>query len=288
MRSILPFIYLNGKIVTKKNALIPALDNGFLYGTGIFTTVKIREGVPLFLNRHLARLQSNASQLGIPLLPCHSCESGNPATFPLLTSAVSAIIQKNNLASGGLRITLSPATLCIHAFTLPLGTCGTRDTPDTLKTITLPDPRDIYKTIKTTYRLPNLLAQKQAQIKETDDAIFTQNNKLIESTNSNILSCQTNSHFSTLNSQFSILTPPLKGRGLNGITIQILMENLPIQQKPVPSDTTDPLILVNSLSLQIVESINGTSLKQNPEFVKLIRQTLDKTEKMYITNSPYT
>ncbi|MBU4098227.1 aminotransferase class IV, partial [Patescibacteria group bacterium] len=110
------------------------------------------------------------------------------------------------------------------------------------------------------------------------DALFTQNGKLIESTTANIISY--------INKD-TIITPPILEKGLNGITRQILIENLPIKEKAIPSDTTDPIILVNSLNLRIVESIDGRKLKQNSEFVNLIRQTLDKTEKTYITNNNF-
>jgi len=139
--------------------------------------------------------------------------------------------------------------------------------------ITTPDTRDSYKIHKLTYRIPHLLAQQQAQAKGARDALFTQNGKLIESTTANIISY--------INKD-TIITPPILGKGLNGITRQILIENLPIKEKAIPSDTTDPIILVNSLSLQIVESIDGRKLKQNSEFVNLIRQTLDQAEKSYI------
>jgi len=41
-------------------------DRGFNYGDGVFTTVAVRQGAPLFLSRHLARLQADAASLGLP------------------------------------------------------------------------------------------------------------------------------------------------------------------------------------------------------------------------------
>jgi len=41
-------------------------DRGLHYGDGVFTTLAVRGGVPLFLSRHLARLQADAASLGLP------------------------------------------------------------------------------------------------------------------------------------------------------------------------------------------------------------------------------
>lgn len=269
MRQILPFINLNGKIVDQKSPLIPILDQGFLYGTGIFTTLKVREGHPLFLNRHLNRLQTSARQLNIQL-PSHIL---NLKSY--IQKAAYATLQKNKLIDGGIRITITPSIFCIHAFTLkqPRPKNIKQFNHETIKLISLSDPRDIYKTIKTTYRLPYLLAKQQAQAKGAQDALFTQNHQLIESTTSNIIASTSNN---------IIITPPIAKLGLNGITRQLLMEILPIKEVPIPYNTTYPLILINSLSLKIAENIDGRKLKQNNQFTNLIRQTIDKAEKYYI------
>jgi len=43
-------------------------DRGFQYGDGIFTTLPLREGAPLFVERHLARLLRDAERLHLPPL----------------------------------------------------------------------------------------------------------------------------------------------------------------------------------------------------------------------------
>lgn len=41
-------------------------DRGLHYGDGVFTTLMVAHGSPLFLSRHLGRLQADAFRLGIP------------------------------------------------------------------------------------------------------------------------------------------------------------------------------------------------------------------------------
>ncbi|NJD08238.1 MAG: aminodeoxychorismate lyase [Methylococcaceae bacterium] len=45
---------------------IDALDRGLHYGDGVFTTLPVRRGVPLFLEEHLDRLSRDAAQLYLP------------------------------------------------------------------------------------------------------------------------------------------------------------------------------------------------------------------------------
>ncbi len=41
-------------------------DRGFQYGDGLFTTIAVMQGIPLFLARHLERLQRDSLKLSIP------------------------------------------------------------------------------------------------------------------------------------------------------------------------------------------------------------------------------
>ncbi len=48
------------------SAQIPISDRGFQYGDGVFTTLRVSRGVPLFLDAHLSRLERDSARLGIP------------------------------------------------------------------------------------------------------------------------------------------------------------------------------------------------------------------------------
>lgn len=45
---------------------IEAADRGFQYGDGVFTTLPVRQGIPILLSRHLARLEHDCRRLAIP------------------------------------------------------------------------------------------------------------------------------------------------------------------------------------------------------------------------------
>jgi 4-amino-4-deoxychorismate lyase len=63
----LPTVMINGEITRFLNSA----DRGLHYGDGVFTTLSVLGGVPVFLSRHLARLQADAGRLNIPF-PGHS------------------------------------------------------------------------------------------------------------------------------------------------------------------------------------------------------------------------
>ncbi|CQR51182.1 aminotransferase class IV [Paenibacillus riograndensis] len=60
------YIGFNHQVVDAKNAVISALDHGFLYGMGLFETFRTYKGEPFLLQRHLDRLAEGCRQLGIP------------------------------------------------------------------------------------------------------------------------------------------------------------------------------------------------------------------------------
>jgi branched-chain amino acid aminotransferase len=61
-----PIVALNSRLVPAARARISALDRGFLYGDGLFETLRTYAGEPFALERHLARLARSARAFRIP------------------------------------------------------------------------------------------------------------------------------------------------------------------------------------------------------------------------------
>ena len=89
------WIYLNDRIVQEERARISVFDRGFLYGDGVFETVRIYDGRPVWLERHLARLARSCRQIHLPLP-----EKQWPAIFQ-------KVIDKNRVDHALIRLTLS-------------------------------------------------------------------------------------------------------------------------------------------------------------------------------------
>ncbi|WP_224366447.1 aminotransferase class IV [Hyalangium versicolor] len=65
-------VYVNGAFVPPAQATVPAFDHGFLYGDGLFETLRTYGGVPFRLDEHLARLEEGLAELAIRGAPPRS------------------------------------------------------------------------------------------------------------------------------------------------------------------------------------------------------------------------
>jgi branched-chain amino acid aminotransferase len=56
-------VYVNGTITRAEDAVIPVYDHGFLYGEGIYETLRTYNGVAFLYDRHVRRLRASADHL---------------------------------------------------------------------------------------------------------------------------------------------------------------------------------------------------------------------------------
>jgi branched-chain amino acid aminotransferase len=61
-------VYVNGRIAPADEAVIPVYDHGFLYGEGVYETLRTYNLVPFLYERHARRLRESAAhlQLDVP------------------------------------------------------------------------------------------------------------------------------------------------------------------------------------------------------------------------------
>ncbi len=57
---------INGKIVPENEALVPAMDRGFLFGDGVYEVIRTRGGKLFHPELHYARMTQSAERLRIP------------------------------------------------------------------------------------------------------------------------------------------------------------------------------------------------------------------------------
>jgi branched-chain amino acid aminotransferase len=60
-------VYLDGHFVPKEQALVSVFDHGFLYGDGIYETMRAYGGKLFLLKKHLARLKRSAAAISLTL-----------------------------------------------------------------------------------------------------------------------------------------------------------------------------------------------------------------------------
>jgi branched-chain amino acid aminotransferase len=63
------WVFLNGHIMPLTEARISPLDRGLQYGDGVFTTVRVESGRPLYLAEHLSRVTHSLKDLRIAWEP---------------------------------------------------------------------------------------------------------------------------------------------------------------------------------------------------------------------------
>lgn len=59
------YIFVNGQFMEKEDARISPFDHGYLYGLGVFETLRTYRGVPFLLDEHLQRLNAGLKEMGI-------------------------------------------------------------------------------------------------------------------------------------------------------------------------------------------------------------------------------
>jgi branched-chain amino acid aminotransferase len=90
-------IYVNGKILDENEAKISVFDRGFLYGDGLFETVRSYEGVVFRLKDHLDRLYSSIKSL----------KMRQSLSNKEMEKAVYHLLRVNNLKDASIRITVT-------------------------------------------------------------------------------------------------------------------------------------------------------------------------------------
>ena len=90
-------VYLNGRLVPRAEAKVSVFDHGFLYGDGVYETMRSYDGVVFKLDEHLARLYRSASLIGLTL----------PFDMQQMKTALFDTLHFNALGNAYLRITIS-------------------------------------------------------------------------------------------------------------------------------------------------------------------------------------
>ena len=181
-------ILLNDKLVNIEDARMSVSDTGFLYGAGLFETMRAYNGVVFRLDGHLDRLFTSAKALSIE----------HTYSKEYLANATKKVLEANNLNEARLRLTLSAgvmsqsqkpgATLLITA--TKLQAYPAEYYSKGVLVVLCPYRQNVTEPTcghKTTSYLPRMLALKQAHEKKAAEALwFTTDGRLAEGCISNV------------------------------------------------------------------------------------------------------
>jgi len=90
-------VFLNGQFVSEAEAVVPVNDRGFMYGDGLFETMRVVNGRPFRMAQHLERMTRGADFLKIK----------SPFKPKELEKFAAQLIEKNQMTDAILRVTLT-------------------------------------------------------------------------------------------------------------------------------------------------------------------------------------
>src|SRR5512138_3087823 len=60
-------VNVNGRVSDQEHAVISVFDHGFLYGEGVYETLRTYNGEPFLFDRHMRRLRRSAAMINLAL-----------------------------------------------------------------------------------------------------------------------------------------------------------------------------------------------------------------------------
>ncbi|MEM7735324.1 MAG: aminotransferase class IV [Deinococcota bacterium] len=177
------FHSINGNFVAEADATIHASDITFRRGFGAFDYLRLYEGVPLFMEDHLARFERTAEILGIDMLMSRSA----------LTEHVLELIAKNGQETAGLQLFLTggyaedgftPTTPNLVILQNPLPHVPQEKYDQGAKLISHEYTRDLPEAKTTNYMMAVVLGKTMRAAGATD-ALYYSSDTIFETTRSN-------------------------------------------------------------------------------------------------------
>ena len=259
-------VFLNGQFVPEEQAVVSVFDRGFLYGDGLFETMRVFNGRIFRWEQHLARLQRGLEFLKLNV-------SLNPAN---LRDVADRLIDENRLPDSLLRLTVSrgvgkrgyspvgadkpTVVMSVH----PAPTLSAQNGwKAVISTVRLPAGEELA-THKTCSKLPQILARMEADAAGADEALLLNTEDLVvEGASSNLFWLEGK----------QVCTPPLPAGILAGVTRAVVLEichelQIPTRESALTArqlpGTQGAFISLSSLGIVPISSLNGREMPVSP------------------------
>ncbi len=248
-------IYLNGEYVPAEEARVSVFDRGFLYGDGIYETLRVYGGRVFKLEEHLVRLERSAQLIRMD----------PPLSREAFAEAIDTCLKVNDLSDALVRIGVSrgeasepgldpalvagPPTVVIaprsfEPYPEAMYEAGIRAA---VVSVRRTPTEALNPAIKSTNFLNNILAKMEALGAGADEAIMLNTDgHIAEGTTTNIFWV----------AGYTLCTPPLEAGVLDGVTRSVT------------------ITLAEDLDYQILEVLRG-------------RSALEEAEEVFVTSTSY-
>lgn len=265
-------VFLNGRLVPEEQAVVSAFDRGFLYGDGLFETLRVMNGKPLRWAAHWRRLAAGAETLRIKL----------PFAADFLLAHARELSRQNQLPETILRITLtrgvgqrgysprgadSPTLVMSLHPAPPLGPAAPQWK---LHTASLRVPaRDALSGCKSANKLLHVLARAEAEAAGADDALLLNAfREVAETASANLFWVEGG----------ELRTPSLAAGALPGVTRADVIAWAHAHALPVHETTVRPerlrhaegcFLTLSSLGVVEVIALDGQAIPDSPLTVRI-------------------
>jgi branched-chain amino acid aminotransferase len=216
-------VSVNGRISNAADAAIPVFDHGFLYGEGVYETLRTYHRLPFLYERHAERLRKSASLMALPVpfsdadllraindtVAAHPGGMGEAYIRVLLTRGV------GELSYNPAACPKPTIVIIVKPFPEPPARTFDEGIKVSLVSVRRNHPQALNPMIKSNNLLNNALAMQEALKTGADEALMcNQAGEIVE--------CSQSNFFIVRGGQ--VLTPPLSAGLLPGITRAFVME----------------------------------------------------------------
>jgi branched-chain amino acid aminotransferase len=264
---------------------------GLLNGWGVFSTIRVYDGVMFAWERHWARMHADAARMRVPF----------PPEQAWLAERLHRLIEANKAFDATLRVAVirnrggmfeGPGPMRefdVVAFTADVNRWGS-----SVKLGLVPNARHAASEFAGTKNLSwseNLALYERAHEQGLDEVVLlNERGEVSECTSANIFAVFLNAQ--DLNSQAAeVWTPPLASGCLPGVTRALLLEEIPVPGVKISEKTLRPAdlegadeVFITSTTRELlpVVSVQGLNINVPGDPARTVREQLQKAFSVYV------
>jgi branched-chain amino acid aminotransferase len=215
-------VSVNGTITDAATAVIPVLDHGFLYGEGVYETLRTYGGRPFLFDRHVGRLRRSAARIALTVPYTDEALADEVAASTAAHARSGEYYIRVLLTRGVGPLGYDPANcptpslvVIVKTFVEPPARAFSDGIPIALVSVRRNHPDALDPVIKSNNLLNNVLAMQEALSRGGEEA-------LMQNRDGELTECAQSNFFVVRDGR--VLTPPLDAGLLPGITRAFVLD----------------------------------------------------------------